>query len=670
MKAIPCFPGAGAASRAFAIATLLGGFAAPGAALAGDDAGTRSLFAAPAGSRGVALGGAFVAVPGDATIVGWNPGGIAWVARYEAHASTVSYDLDFREDFVSLVLPSWRLGTAGIAIRRFGTSGIDGRDDRNVSTGEDFSSSETEVAVSYGRAITPSIALGGSAKIQRQSIAGRSGSALGADFGVIAYPLVALRIPVRWASQVTWGLGIRNLIEPSIRLDQESVRDPGTWRTGLAYRTLFGTATLDLEAGGGPRPRVHGGLELSPRAFFALRGGLNGGALTAGAGFRVRGVALDYAFEDRAYDPVHRVGVSYAFGPTVSERREAALREEEERLQARLAETFQRVQRERIQGLLARAEQARAESSYVEALDALATIATLEPSHPEAADLEIRCLREHGAKLEREGDLAEAAVVYGRILDRRPEDPDARLAQGRCRAESDRRAARSAEIRKAFARAMDAFAADDLVAARIGFEAVLRDAPNDEDARAMLRRTQGTLSRRVRTLLRDARRDLLERRIESAASRLEQARALDPNAEGIDALTAALERARPDAVARVPEPARPAPPPAASTLKESELRELYRRGLAALAEKRSADALRYFELVWSASPKYQRVADYLKREYLILGLEAYAAGRLDDAVVQWEKALQVDPGDARARGYLTRAQRQLERSREVMGDSR
>jgi tetratricopeptide (TPR) repeat protein len=639
-------------------------------ALAAEEGGTRSIFATPAGSRGNALGGAFVAVPGDATIGAWNAGGLGWVSRYEAHASTVSYDLGFREDFVAVVLPSWRLGTVSVGLRRFGTDGIDGRDDRNVPTGDDLSSSETEVALGYGRAIGSLIGIGGSLKLQRQSVAGRSGSGVGADVGVTTYPLLALRVPVRWASQVTWGLSIRNLIEPSIRLDQESVHDPGGWRTGFAYQTLFGMATLDVAGGGGARPHLHAGAEFSLQPSVSLRGGMNGNGVTAGAGFRVRGIALDYTFEDRAYDPMHRVGMSYAFGATIAERREASLREEEERLQARLAETFQRVQRDRVQGLLARAEQARAESSYVEALEALALIATLEPNHPEATELEIRCLHEHGARLERSGDLAEAAVVYGRVLDKRPGDAGARLAQERCRAESDRRAARSAEIQKAFARGMDAFAADDLVAARNAFAGILRDTPNDEDARAMLRRTRAALSRRVHVLLRDARRSLTERRLDAAATQIEQARALDPDADGLASLAAALERARPVAATRAPEPPRPPAPATSSTLKESELRELYRRGLAALAERRPADAVRYFEIVWSASPKYQRVAEYLKREYLILGLDAYAGGRLDEAVAQWEKALLVDPSDARARGYLTRAQQQLERSREVEGDTK
>lgn len=668
----PSSPASGRVAGVALLAALLCGWMACDPATARADAGdggTRSLFAAPAGSRGIALGGAFVAVPGDATVASWNPGGLGWVPRNVATASTVSYDLDFREDFAAFTLPSWRIGTGSVAFRRFGTDGIDGRDERNATTGDDFSVSETEITLAYGRTFGTAIGVGGAVKLQRQSVAGRSGSGLGADLGVMLYPLIALHVPSRLASQLTWGLGIRNLAQPGIRLDQESVSDPSVRRTGFAYRTPYALATLDLETGGGARPRVHAGAEISPRPFLALRAGMNGDALTAGAGFRVRGIALDYAFEDRAYDPVHRVGLSYAFGPTTAERREAVLRAEDEKLQARLAETFQRVQRERIQALLVRAEEARAAGTYVEALETLATIATLDPENAEAADLEIRCLREQGAKLEQQGNLAEAAVAFGRLLDKRPQDPDARVALGRCRAESDRRAARSAEIRKTFAQAMDAFAADDLIAARSGFAAVLHDAPNDEDARAMLRRTRAALSRRAQALLGDARRSLAERRLDAAAGLLQEARSLDPDAEGLAALAAGLERARPVAAARAPEPARTAPPPQPSGLAERDLREFYGRGLAALAAKRPIDALRYFELVWSANPKYQRVADYLKREYLIQGLDAYAAGRLDEAVAHWERALTVDPTDPRARGYLTRARQQLERSREVAGDT-
>jgi Tfp pilus assembly protein PilF len=72
-------------------------------------------------------------------------------------------------------------------------------------------------------------------------------------------------------------------------------------------------------------------------------------------------------------------------------------------------------------------------------------------------------------------------------------------------------------------------------------------------------------------------------------------------------------------------------------------------------------------MVWSIQPGYQRVDDYLKREYLTRGMERFAAGDLDEAVRLWEQALRIDPKDERTLGYLARAQEQRARAREIGG---
>ena len=81
------------------------------------------------------------------------------------------------------------------------------------------------------------------------------------------------------------------------------------------------------------------------------------------------------------------------------------------------------------------------------------------------------------------------------------------------------------------------------------------------------------------------------------------------------------------------------------------------------------EGLRYLELVWSKSPGHENVAQHLKREYLTRGLEAFAAGRLDEAVSMWEKAQRVDPSDDRARAYLARAQEHIDRTMQIRGSN-
>jgi tetratricopeptide (TPR) repeat protein len=159
--------------------------------------------------------------------------------------------------------------------------------------------------------------------------------------------------------------------------------------------------------------------------------------------------------------------------------------------------------------------------------------------------------------------------------------------------------------------------------------------PDDAEARRMLDRTDEALARRARALADQA----------AHAARIERKAAV------------------PDS-ARAPRHVAPAIGPRVT---DREVEDLYRRGAAAIREQRVDDALRYWELVWSARPGYRGVGDFLKREYLARGMESFAAGRLDDAVSQWEHVLRVDPTDERAHGYLERARKQRERSREISG---
>jgi tetratricopeptide (TPR) repeat protein len=101
--------------------------------------------------------------------------------------------------------------------------------------------------------------------------------------------------------------------------------------------------------------------------------------------------------------------------------------------------------------------------------------------------------------------------------------------------------------------------------------------------------------------------------------------------------------------------------------RRQELDDLYRRGVAALQEGRTEDAVRYWELVWSFAPDFERVREHLKREYMTWGLEQFARGSLEAAIEQWQKALRVDPTDQRALAYLQRAQEQLSRTRQILG---
>lgn len=674
-----------AVAASAAVATLV--WSQPG--FAAEDAGTRSIFAQGAGNRALALGGAYTALAMDASAGLWNPGGLGLASRREFQVSHTDYDLGFAEEYASFVLPDWRWGGASVTYRRFSVGGVERVDDRNMSLGEEVSNSETEITIAYGRPLNGIWSFGGAVKMQHQALADFSGSGYGADIGIIGQPLLALLPRVTWADRVTAGVMVRNILEPAIRLNLESVRDPAVLRAGLGYRSPYLSAALDVERSSGVRPRLHAGVEYLLHPVLALRGGMTGGVGTAGAGLRWQNWALDYAFENEALSPIHRVGLSYAFGRTIAEGRAASLREEEGRIQARLAKAFQEIQSERVDLLLTRAAEARAQGRYDAALEIVATISTLEPGEPRAAALELELLREHASRLEASGDLTLAALAYGRVLEKIPADTTALAAQARCRVESDRRAERSEIQRKLFASAMDAFGSDDLLSARKGFTSILNTNPNDVDAGAMLRRVDAAIAKRAEVLVAQARRDIDAGRLKDASASIEQAKSLDRRADGLVRAEMALLQAR-KLTESAPPPVAAAPPAAAPTAtagkagaagpaakrppltpkQRRELDDLYRRGLAALEAKRPQDAVRYWELVWSANPGYARIADYLEREYLMRGMDAFAGGRLDDAIAWWERAGEIDPDDERTKGYLARARKQAVRTREILGEGR
>jgi len=567
------FNGAATSRRASAIAALstlfaLGDFSP---AQAADDAGTRSVFANGAGNRALGMGGAFVGVADDASAMVWNAGGLGCLERLELQATHAAYgDFGSREDYVSFVLPDWRWGTAGLSIRSYGIDGVEGRDEGNALLGEDLSDSELEIALGFGRSVSASLSVGGAVKLQRQSLAGFTGSGLGADLGVLGRAPAFLRSRAAWTDRLSWGLSVRNAIQPAIRLDRESVRDPSVVRAGFAYeQPAFGgrpaLLALDLEKSPGVGMKLHAGLDLRIHPLLRLRTGMNTGGLTAGMGVGLGGFQVDYAFSDGDLSNTHRVGISRALGRTVAERREAAVRSREAAIQATLEEAFQRRQNEQLQDLLGRAKRAQAEGDHETALELIATIAILDPNQPEARALETISRRERAKQV----------------------------------------------------------AADSLRAKLAADSLAL------EEKRAAAAKTP-------------------------------------PRQPAI-----IVQKPAPPAPSAEPTPGAARPErPRLTPEQERVVEQLYQSGLRAMSERRLDDALRYWEIAWPMAPGYKRLAEYLRNEYLIRGMDSFASGKLDQALAHWERARQVDPGDPRAANYIVRARTQQARTREIMGGDR
>jgi tetratricopeptide (TPR) repeat protein len=642
------------------------------------DGGSQYVLTPGAGNRALGMGGAYGAIADDASAPLWNPGGLGLIARAQFQATRTSYGLDMNEEYLGLALPNWRWGTLGATVRHFGTSGLDGRDAGNFQTDE-FSDSETQLSLSYGRKLGEAWNVGTSLKLLSQSLAGGTATGVGLDAGVIAFPGLLLGEDAEWSHRLSMGLAVHNLVEPSLRLDQESVSDPMTTRLGMAYRHPFGspdrmvTAAVDLETSRHKDLAVFAGLDFKLFPALSLRAGLREGSPTLGTQAEWHDIAFDYVFENTPLEAVHRFGISVSFGGTVDEARMKADRSEQERIDARLSAAFAERQRAQTAQLIQNAETAMNGHRYDEALEFLSVASVVSPEDTTTRPLRMRSLLAKAKDEEDRSSFAEAAVTYGQAVTLDPENAEAVQGSERCRAESNRLAARSEQTQAQFSKGLDAFTTGDLLLARSIFKGILKDQPSDSETSKMLDRTELALDHRVAELETQARGFIRAGIFSDAEVALAEAARLDPDSRAVDEARATLASARNESrsARQTAAPARsettkPAPPKLTARQRQ-DMAKFYENGVTAVKEGRSQDAIRYWEWVYSLDPNYRSVKEYLKRENHLLGIQAFSDGRLVEAVGFWETALKIDPDDAKTRAYLDRARQQLERSRAVTG---
>ena len=649
---------------------------------AGTGDGTQSVFASGFGNRALAMGSAFVATADDPSALFWNAAGLAHqsVPQFQLGQSN-GPGVGFHEGLLAVAVPDWRWGTGALSIRTFGIDHLEQRDDRNRLVSSDLKDQEIELALGYARQLGAAFSVGTVVKTQRQSLAGLEAMGVGLDAGVRVLP-GALLPHADWASHLAWGVAVRNLIPPVLRLDREGVPDPTVYRSGLEWRNGFGRigaaiVELDLEHVSAGGTALRSGLELRPHPTLALRAGMNDGRLTAGTGFDWRRFGFNYAYLDNPIAAEHRLEVAYAFGRSVEDRRAQAELKEEQRLQARLEAGYRAQRDQQVAALLARAEEARAAARYDEAIESLVSTRTIAPDDARVTTLEVRCLHEKALALLAADDYTGAALAYDLLLGLAPSDSSASAGARDARAAGDARAARSLAQRAAVGRALDAFSDARWNDARRALNEVLAAAPADSEAIRMLRRTDLAIARAVNQSLDRADAALRGGRPADALAAIASAAELDPTSPDVAARRAEYNRqlrlaseARPVTPAHSAARAPKAPAPVASRLDASELSRLYARGAAAQGGGPLDEAIRWWEMVQAASPGYRGVDALLTREYLTRGLDAFSAGRLDDAIHDWEQALRLSPGDTRAEGYLVRAREQVTRRKQILGEAR
>jgi len=314
------------------------------------------------GARALAMGGAFTAVADDPSATFFFLAGPAATENHELllmHSERFGDLID--RDFASYTQPvDWSIlgdGPAGVGITliRLGVDDIPFTDhlideldgfnggvvDGVISDDELLglldlqdeirykSDQEFALMFSYGEQVG-SWRIGSTMKVVRQSIGEYSSLGVGADIGILrpnAFMNFDLGVKFQdiTTTYLSWSTGHTEIITPAI-VPGFAWRQPLTqWNMGVtvagSLETRFDNRqTADQYSSGSMSANAHLGMELAFSQKVFLRTGFDSGwraeNLTAGAGFRVSPLTIDYAYAGDSLDidkVTHRISVSVRF---------------------------------------------------------------------------------------------------------------------------------------------------------------------------------------------------------------------------------------------------------------------------------------------------------------------------------------------------------------------
>jgi tetratricopeptide (TPR) repeat protein len=301
------------------------------------DAGTNNPFELGAGSRALALSGAYAGVADDVTALFWNPAGLARLDRMEVSAMHINLFFDTPYDFVGGALPMLDFGTIAFGAVRLATGSIQLRDDNGFLLSADGNYDLREYLIGFGREAPFGLRLGGTVHVDQKRLVGNFTTGVGLDAG-LQFNLTPDLVDETW-QRLTLGLDVQNLLGTRLQLGQNTDILPLNVRAGLAYPWEFAGSlhqriltTAGLEKSTWRDWRWSAGLEYSLLDLIAVRGGLQTDAWSAGGGVQYAGFALDYAVAGQELGLTHRFTLTYRFGQSLSEQRQERERRRREEL--------------------------------------------------------------------------------------------------------------------------------------------------------------------------------------------------------------------------------------------------------------------------------------------------------------------------------------------------
>ena len=285
------------------------------------------------GARPAGMGEAFSAAADDVNADFWNPAGLALVQKGEISFMHMIHIADISYDTVSLALPASRLDGWGLSAAYLWQPPFDStKNSFGVAQSAPGTASDLAVAASYAHNFgnfrttdfkISNISGGLTLRYINRQIQEFQANSFGVDIGGIMEILEGLRIAavVQNMGSTSTFIAVAVPATPDAKLGAA-----WNFKINEANHLLLAydiSHPIDLSNTDYNRWYQSLGLEYSLLESLALRGGyqfgVDVGGLSAGAGFRFSGFALDYAFVPySALGNTHRFSVNYAFGSSMS----------------------------------------------------------------------------------------------------------------------------------------------------------------------------------------------------------------------------------------------------------------------------------------------------------------------------------------------------------------
>ncbi len=600
------------------------------------DGGTESVFKIGAGARGIALGRAFVSLSDDASSLYWNPAALRNVQRMQFMAMYMQPYGDFTGatyTYFGFVYPTLSAGAFGVGYMGIGTT-FDGYDESSRPTGES-NASESQILISYAaerrmRYLFGKLAVGANFKISRQTVDPFSSTAPGFDLGFRYIP--------NGAPSLMFGLNFQDLAGAQYKLDLQEDTVDRTVLMGAGWTKRFGNGSalrlmLQYDMPERADGSFHAGAEYAFSKFVALRAGFDDDTATFGLGVGAFDYGLDMAYysKDEA-GSTQAYAFTAAWGQTLDEKREeiAKTRADEER--ALIQKTF---------------------------------------------DARVQSLRKRAQEMEAAGDYAGALAQWQVVLEFVPDDQQAVAAAAEARerllaeqAAAVRDVENQAIIRTRFATGLDRFNERDFVAARNEWNAILAIDPENEGARDYLERTNVKIDEVVRGHEGSAKRLEGEGRLTEAIAEWNNVQQYRPDDPGAKAAIARI-RGRIESMSQ----------DYSATQKKLRIVSLYNDALNDYNAGRYQEAMTSLRELLQLQPDHADAKKLMTltkrrttpltdaekariRELYLAGMQYFSKDDYKQAIVEWQKILEIDPTNESVARSIEEAQERLRRTQE------